>query len=185
MPIRFDIWNGITLCCKCHHNLHKTIGGSGIKTWYLKKDNLDVQKEYGNFDVILIDEAHNYVPQVGIIGSKGPLKKFVNEGRNIGLSIAVTTQQPSGLDSSIRRNADILMIHSITMKSDIDVTEGMLNTAVPSDFEVNKRTINANVFERMVRGLQIGYAIISCSNANRVFLSKIRPRVSAHGGTEY
>jgi DNA helicase HerA-like ATPase len=134
---------------------------------------------------ILIDEAHNYIPQVGIIGSKGPLKKFVNEGRNIGLSIAVTTQQPSGLDSAIRRNADILIVHSITMKSDIEVTENMLNTAVPSDFEVNKKTISANVFERMARGLQIGYAIISCPNANRIFVSKIRPRVSAHGGTEY
>jgi len=134
---------------------------------------------------ILIDEAHNYIPQIGIIGSKGPLKKFVNEGRNIGLSIAVTTQQPSGLDSSIRRNADILLIHSITMKGDIDVTESMLNTAVPSDFEVNKKTISANVFERMVRGLKTGYALISCSNSNRIFLSKIRPRASAHGGTEY
>jgi hypothetical protein len=134
---------------------------------------------------ILIDEAHNYIPQIGIIGSKGPLKKFVNEGRNIGLSIAVTTQQPSGLDSSIRRNADILIIHSITMKSDIEVAENMLNTAVPSDFEVNKKTMSTNVFERMVRGLQTGYAVVSCPNANRVFLSKIRPRVSAHGGTEY
>lgn len=134
---------------------------------------------------ILVDEAHNYIPQVGIIGSKGPLKKFVNEGRNIGLSIAVTTQQPSGLDSAIRRNADILIVHSITMKSDIEATENMLNTAVPSDFEVNKKTISANVFERMARGLQIGYAIVSCPNANRIFVSKIRPRVSAHGGTEY
>jgi len=134
---------------------------------------------------ILIDEAHNYIPQVGIIGSKGPLKRFVNEGRNTGLSIAVTTQQPSGLDSSIRRNADILMVHSITMKSDIEVTENMLNTAVPSDFEVNKKTISTNVFERMARGLQIGYAIISCPNANRIFVSRVRPRVSAHGGTEY
>ena len=134
---------------------------------------------------ILIDEAHNYIPQIGIIGSKRPLKKFVNEGRNIGLSIAVTTQQPSGLDSSIRRNADILIIHSITMKSDIDVVENMLNTAVPSDFEANEKTVTSNVFEKMIRGIQIGYAIISCPNSNRIFVSKIRPRVSAHGGTEY
>ena len=134
---------------------------------------------------ILIDEAHNYVPQIGIIGSKAPLKKFVNEGRNIGLSIAVTTQQPSGLDSSIRRNADILLIHSISMKSDIDVAESMLNTAVPSDFELDKKIVHDNVFERMVRGLQTGYAIVSCANSNRIFLAKMRPRVSAHGGTDF
>ena len=134
---------------------------------------------------ILIDEAHNYIPQVGIIGSKIPLRRFVNEGRNLGLSIAVTTQQPSALDSSIRRNADILIVHAISMKGDIDVTEKMLNTAVPSDIEMNKKIITGNVFDRMVRGLPTGYAIISAPNASRVFLSKIRPRASTHGGTDY
>ena len=161
---------------------------SAIKAAQLQKDAADLQRRASeglSRGWILIDEAHNYVPQVGIIGSKGPLKKFVNEGRNIGLSIAVTTQQPSGLDSSIRRNADILLIHSITMKSDIDVTESMLNTAVPSDFELDKKTVSDNVFERMVRGLQTGYAVVSCANANRIFLTKIRPRVSAHGGTDF
>jgi len=161
---------------------------NAIKAAQLQRDAADLQSracEGLSRGWILIDEAHNYVPQVGIIGSKGPLKKFVNEGRNIGLSIAVTTQQPSGLDSSIRRNADILLIHSITMKSDIDVTESMLNTAVPSDFELDKKTVTDNVFERMVRGLQTGYAVVSCANASRIFLTKIRPRISAHGGTDF
>lgn len=90
---------------------------------------------------ILIDEAHNYIPQTGIIGSKEPLKKYVNEGRNIGLSIAVTTQQPSGLDAAIRRNADILVVHSITMASDLEVTEGMLNTSVPKAVAIERKKL--------------------------------------------
>jgi DNA helicase HerA-like ATPase len=134
---------------------------------------------------ILIDEAHNYIPQTGIIGSKASLKKYVNEGRNIGLSIAVTTQQPSGLDAAIRRNADILVIHSITMKGDLEVTEGMLNTEVPDVVDIAHVRFTSRVFEHMVRELQVGYAIISCPNANRIFLSKMRPRVTAHGGREY
>ena len=134
---------------------------------------------------ILIDEAHNYVPQSGIIGSKEPLKKYVNEGRNIGLSIAVTTQQPSGLDTAIRRNADILVIHSITMASDLEVTEGMLNTSVPKAVAIARTKIDSHVFENMVRDLKIGYAIISAVNTNRVFLLKVRPRATTHGGVEY
>jgi hypothetical protein len=134
---------------------------------------------------ILIDEAHNYIPQTGIIGSKASLKKYVNEGRNIGLSIAVTTQQPSGLDAAIRRNADILIIHSITMKGDLEVTEGMLNTEVPDVVDIGHVRFTSRVFEHMVRELQVGYAIVSCPNANRIFLSKMRPRVTAHGGREY
>jgi len=134
---------------------------------------------------ILIDEAHNYIPQTGIIASKNPLKRYVNEGRNVGLSIAVTTQQPSGLDAAIRRNADILIVHSITMKRDLEVTEGMLNTEVPYSVEISLSPVKSRVFDRMARELQLGYALISCPNANRVFLSKIRPRLSAHGGREY
>lgn len=134
---------------------------------------------------ILIDEAHNYIPQTGIIGSKEPLKKYVNEGRNIGLSIAVTTQQPSGLDAAIRRNADILVVHSITMASDLEVTEGMLNTSVPKAVAIERKKVDSHVFENMVRELKIGYAIISCVNVNRVFLVKVRPRATTHGGVEY
>ena len=183
------------IACECEKRAEIKLKEASLSMEKDEKKAVQLQREAENLrnkakeglsrGWILIDEAHNYIPQAGIIGSKGPLKRFVNEGRNIGLSIAVTTQQPSGLDSSIRRNADILIIHSITMKSDIEVAENMLNTAVPSDFEVNKKTVSTNVFERMVRGLQTGYAIISCPNANRIFLSKIRPRVSAHGGTEY
>lgn len=134
---------------------------------------------------ILIDEAHNYIPQTGIVASKEPLKKYVNEGRNIGLSISVTTQQPSGLDTSIRRNADILIIHQITMDSDVDATSSMINTTMPDAVEISGNRVKSRVFEHMARELSLGYAIISCSNANRLFLAKIRPRITVHGGREY
>jgi len=134
---------------------------------------------------ILIDEAHNYIPNTGIIGSKAPLKQYINEGRNIGLSIAATTQQPSGLDAAIRRNADVLIVHSITMTSDIEVVSNMLNTTVPDEVEIGHEHIESRTFEYMVRELPLGFALIDCQNANRVFLAKIRPRASAHGGREF
>jgi hypothetical protein len=134
---------------------------------------------------ILIDEAHNYIPQTGIIGSKDPLRKYVNEGRNSGLSIAVTTQQPSGLDSAIRRNADVLIMHSITMATDLDATEGMLSQRVPSSVSIARNRITSKVFEHLVRELKIGYCLISCPNANRIFMARVRPRLTAHGGVEY
>ena len=56
---------------------------------------------------ILIDEAHNYVPAQGTIGSSNALIQYVNEGRNVGLSLAVTTQNPAGLHQSIQRNVEI------------------------------------------------------------------------------
>jgi len=134
---------------------------------------------------LVIDEAHNYIPARGITPSGEPLKKYVNEGRNLGLSIVVATQNPSALDPSIRRNADILIIHSISMRDDISTAEGMINTFLPDSFEFGRERIASRVFEQLVRSLPLGYAVISNDRVNRVFVAKIRPRITVHGGLEY
>ncbi|GAH23698.1 unnamed protein product, partial [marine sediment metagenome] len=114
-----------------------------------------------------------------------PLRKYVNEGRNLGLSIVVATQNPSGLDPSIRRNADVLVVHSISMRDDLAATEGMLNTLAPDSFEFGHESVSSRVFEQFVRSLPLGYALLSNDMANRVFVTKIRPRLTIHGGLEY
>ncbi|AMM40023.1 nucleotidyltransferase [Candidatus Desulfofervidus auxilii] len=134
---------------------------------------------------IIIDEAHNYMPSRGITPSAEPLRKYVNEGRNLGLSIVVATQNPSALDPSIRRNADILIVHSISMRDDIFTAEGMVNTFIPDLFEFGRVKISTRVFEQLVRSLPIGYAVISNDMINRVLVAKIRPRITIHGGIEY
>ena len=52
------------------------------------------------------------------------LIQYVNEGRNIGLSLAVTTQNPAGLHQSIQRNADVLIVHKIGLKKDLPGSRG-------------------------------------------------------------
>jgi len=135
---------------------------------------------------VIIDEAHNYIPARGVVASRDPLKKYVNEGRNLGLSIVVATQQPSGLDPAIQRNADILVIHSMSMRDDIETAHGMLNTYVPDLVTCDGRErITSRVFEQFVRSLDLGYAIISNDRLSRVFPVKVRPRITIHGGKEY
>jgi len=134
---------------------------------------------------VIIDEAHNYMPAKGITPSREPLKKYVSEGRNLGLSIVVATQNPSALDPSIRRNADILIIHSMSMRDDISAADGMINTFLPDSFEFRSERISSRVFEQLVRSLPLGYALVSNDRANRVFAAKIRPRITVHGGVEY
>lgn len=135
---------------------------------------------------IIIDEAHNYIPNKGFIASREVLKKYVNEGRNLGLSIVVATQQPSGLDPAIQRNADILVVHSMSMGDDIQAAERMINTYVPDTVTVdNREKIESRVFEQTIRSLAAGYAIISNDRMNRLFPIKVRPRISFHGGLKY
>ena len=136
---------------------------------------------------IIIDEAHNYIPSRGNVPSRKPLKKYVDEGRNLGLSIVVATQQPSGLDPSIQRNADLLLIHSLSHQDDIVAARGMVNTSSPDEVTLDSRyKISSNrTFEALVRSLPIGYAIASSDRANRLFPVRIRPRATIHGGGNY
>jgi hypothetical protein len=134
---------------------------------------------------ILIDEAHNYVPSVSSPPSKGPLVKFVKEGRNMGLSAAFATQSPSALDASIQANLDIGLIHSLSRDQDILAAYNMRNT---SDFErarIGSSEITKNIFKDVNRDLNLGYCMVSSETANRLFTIKIRPRVTVHGGREY
>ena len=136
---------------------------------------------------IVIDEAHNYIPARGTVPSKRPLKKYVDEGRNLGLSIVVATQQPSGLDPSIQRNADMLLIHALSHQDDIVAARGMINAAVPDEVTLDDKYKHTGqrAFEAMVRSLPVGYAIASTDRANRLFPINIRPRTTIHGGGDY
>lgn len=136
---------------------------------------------------LIIDEAHNYVPARTNVPSKKPLKKYVDEGRNLGLSIVVATQQPSGLDPSIQRNADLLLVHSLSHQDDIAAAQGMLNTSIPDEVNLDgKYRITGNrTFDALVRNLPLGYAIAVSDRANRLFPICVRPRGTVHGGGDY
>ena len=136
---------------------------------------------------LIIDEAHNYLPATGGVASRKPLKKYVSEGRNLGLSIVVATQHPAGLDPSIQRNADMLLIHALSHRDDINAAEGMINTACPSEvvLDARTRTEGSRVFERTIRSLPIGYALASTDRGNRLFPLRVRPRITVHGGADY
>lgn len=136
---------------------------------------------------IIIDEAHNYIPARGNVPSRKPLKKYVDEGRNLGLSIVVATQQPSGLDPSIQRNADMILIHSLSHQDDIVAARGMINTSSPDEVTLDEKYKfpSNKTFEALVRNLPIGYAVASSDRANRLFPLRIRPRATIHGGGDY
>lgn len=135
---------------------------------------------------VVVDEAHNYIPARGEPPSRRPLKKLIDEGRNLGLSIVVATQQPSGLDQSIQRNADLLLVHAMSVRDDIDAAFNMLNTRVPDSATIGAYTrVDSRVFERVVRSLPRGYCLVSSDEADRIFPMLVRPRISYHGALEY
>jgi hypothetical protein len=135
---------------------------------------------------LVIDEAHNYIPNGRSAISKRPLKRLIDEGRNLGISIVAATQQPSGLDASIQRNADILLIHPMSMEEDVKAAAGMLNTIWPKRTSIAKGgNLKRCDFFDAVRSLPRGYAIASSETLARVLPVRIRPRLTDSGGRGY
>jgi DNA helicase HerA-like ATPase len=131
---------------------------------------------------VLVDEAQNILPSAREVKSTDAVVRFVREGRNFGLSFALTTQQPSAVDQRILAQADTVICHRLTVAQDIARMRENLKCAEPRDVKLGGTPLDLSAW---LRSLEPGVAIISNADADRVFAVEVRPRISPHGGTGY
>jgi len=131
---------------------------------------------------VMIDEAQNVFPSERAIKSTESVVRFVREGRNFGLSFALTTQQPSAVDNRILAQADTVICHQLTVQNDIARTQDNLKCAEPYEVKVGDRVLDLAAW---LRSLGQGQAIVANTDVERVFAIEVRPRVSPHGGVGY
>ncbi|MFW9889704.1 MAG: ATP-binding protein [Candidatus Thorarchaeota archaeon] len=134
---------------------------------------------------IAIDEAQNAVPKDKTTGATEQLVKLVREGRNIGTSLLITTQQPGAIDTKVMAQADIVILHKLVMQRDIDIARRHLKSRIQDTI----RTGNTDLqFDDLLRNLDVGQCVITCTDVgfsgNRAVIMNVRPRVSRHGGFE-
>lgn len=130
---------------------------------------------------VFIDEAQILLPSEKKIKSSEIIVKFVKEGRNYGLSLGFTSQQPSAIDNRVMSQLDTLMIHKLTVKGDIEFIDKNLKTNNPISIKYGNRDLD---FIELIRSLDCGQAIISNTETERNFVIEVRPRITAHGGIE-
>lgn len=130
---------------------------------------------------VVIDEAQNIFPSEKQTSASGILLRFVREGRNFGLSLAFTTQQPSALDPRIMAQVDTQIAHTLTVSKDISTILGNLKAREPSRVKLRGNQLSP---ADAIRQLQTGQAFVSGVDADRSFFIDIRPRTSVHGGYE-
>jgi DNA helicase HerA-like ATPase len=134
---------------------------------------------------LLVDEAQVIVPQGERTLSGETLVKFAKEGRNFGLSLGLTTQQPAAVDSRLMSQVETLLIHQLAARQDIQVALSGIKSPLPLSIKVDN---SETAPEDLIRILEQGTALFSCANASntmtRACIMKIRPRVTAHGGYE-
>ncbi len=133
---------------------------------------------------LLMDEAHvlagNEEPSV----AREALVKFAKEGRNYGLSLALATQQPSALDTRLMSQVETAIIHQLTDPRDANIARQAIRSPLPTSVAIDGT--EGDVIN-VLRRLRQGTAVFSSGNApslQRMCITTIRPRITAHGGYE-
>jgi uncharacterized protein len=130
---------------------------------------------------VVIDEAQNVFPSERQTAASATLLRFVREGRNFGLSLAFTTQQPTALDPRIMAQVDTMLVHTLTVQKDIAAVLANLKSKEPTKIALDGRPLST---ADAIRDLDVGQCLLSSVDADRAFFMDVRPRVSVHGGFE-
>ena len=124
---------------------------------------------------LIVDEAHSLVPAKGKTAASDPLIEYAKRGRMPGCALIMATQQPSATSDEILSQVDIMISHNLSYTRDISELAKRSPSKMPRDI--------GN--EDFIRKLPVGACLISdqTTSTSRVFVARIRPRLSEHGGT--
>lgn len=138
---------------------------------YLAVDEAAVQQE-DPLVWLVIDEAHEFLPNQGKTLASDPLITILREGRQPGISLILASQQPGKIHTDVMTQSDIVISHRITAKIDTDA----LGTLMQSYLRTG--------LDKLLDGLPhlSGAALIIDDNNERMFPLQIRPRFTWHGG---
>jgi DNA helicase HerA-like ATPase len=135
--------------------------------------------------ILAIDEAQILMGQKSTSSARRALDSFVLEGRNYGLSLWLATQRPKGaISDAAASQIDTFIVHRLSINEDINAVCSLLQNARPD--KIRKGSTQIEIGE-LIRSLDVGQAIISSamSDAPRLIVATIRPRMVAHGGEAF
>jgi hypothetical protein len=138
-------------------------------TTLLEKED---QKKKDPLVWLVIDEAHEFLPNEGKTTATKPLVTILREGRQPGISLILATQQPGKIHTDVMTQSDVVLAHRITANFDIKAL-GMLMQSYMRE-GLDKQLNNLPRVE--------GAAIIFDDSNEKMYPMRIRPRFTWHGG---
>ncbi|MCD6476709.1 MAG: hypothetical protein J7K26_00895 [Candidatus Aenigmarchaeota archaeon] len=121
---------------------------------------------------IIMDEAHQFLPNDTITAASKDLLTLVTQGRQPGISCVFITQRPNKLHETAISQADLVISHRLTSKPDLDALSSIMQTYLLEDIRKSIADLPKTK----------GTAIILDDNSERLFKIQIRPRLSWHAG---
>ena len=121
---------------------------------------------------VIIDEAHQFVPNDGETAASESILTLAKEGREPGISLLLITQMPNKLNQDVLSQSDIILSHRLTSEADIKALRSIMQTYMMEDIQ--------DYLNNLPR--QTGTAILLDDNSERIFPIQVRPRLSWHAG---
>ena len=135
--------------------------------------------------VVVLDEAQSFLAPGPRTPARELFVRLVKEGRNMGLSAILATQQPSALDQRVLSQVETFIAHQLVTEADIRAVRDNLKSEIPEAVQFGSQQLD---FSGLLRQLPAGVCVVSAADVNtvvrRALLVRIRPRATVHGGIE-
>mgnify|MGYP001626403887 FL=1 len=69
--------------------------------------------------ILILEEAHNYIPQQGKSISSDILRTIASEGRKFGLGLGIISQRPAKVDKNVLSQCSTQVILKVTNPNDL------------------------------------------------------------------
>ena len=119
--------------------------------------------------MLVVEEAHNFCPQVGQVASSKVFRTLASEGRKFGLGLVIITQRAAKVDKNVLSQCNTQVILKVTNPNDLK--------AIIASVE----GLTASLAEEISR-LPIGVAIMTGGGLQMPLMVEVRPRETRHGG---
>ena len=121
---------------------------------------------------IMIDEAHQFLPDEGETAASSALHTIIKQGREPGISLILMTQRPNRLHHDALAQSDLVIAHRLTSEADLRALRSIMQSYMMEDIQESINNLPR----------QKGTAIVLDDNSERLYSMQIRPRISWHAG---
>jgi len=121
---------------------------------------------------LIIDEAHEFLPNDATTVATKPLLTILREGRQPGISLVLASQQPGKIHTDVITQSDIVIAHRVTAKIDTQALGNLMQSYMREGLEKQ-----LNYLPRVK-----GAALIFDDINEKIYPMRVRPRYTWHGG---
>ena len=147
-----------------HEQIHSAM-------YYFSDDSGASKQEYP-LVWLVIDEAHEFLPNQGTTTATDALVTILREGRQPGISLILATQQPGKIHTDVMTQCDTVIAHRITAKVDTEALGTLMQSYMRKGLDEE--------LDNLPR--EKGAAIIFDDSNEKMYPMRVRPRFTWHGG---